>query len=144
MTNQTAADLMTTDLVVLRPRHHLERAAREMRLSRIRHIPIVDDKGGLVGLLTQRDLLAAGPDLARPISSVMNADIKTVRPDTPAHEAALLILRYAIGCVPVVARSGELVGLITDTDFVGVAYQALGGTVSVDQIELEEHEADNV
>lgn len=138
------ADLMTTDVVTLKPRQSLRRAAEEVQMGRIRHLPVVDEHGLLVGLVTQRDLLAAGHDLDRPIADIMQRDIKTVSPTTPAREAAYLLLRHDIGCVPVTDADGKLVGIVTDTDFVRVAYRSLGGAVPVDQLEAEEREADHV
>ena len=143
MTVSTVADLMTRDVVTLGPRHHIKRVAREMQLGRIRHIPIVDKDGTLVGLVTQRDVLAAGENLARPVTEIMQADVKTVLASTRAYEAAYLLLRYDIGCVPVTESNGRLIGIITDTDFVRAAYALLGGRVPVDELEAEEREAEN-
>jgi CBS domain-containing protein len=140
----TVAELMTSSPTTLSARHHLARAAEEMELGRIRHVPIVDTDGRLLGLVTHRDVLAAGENLKRPLSEVMLADLKTLRPSTPARDAAYLMIHHAIGCVPIVEADNTLVGIITDTDFVRAAYTLLGGTVSIDDLESEEHEADNV
>lgn len=140
----TVAEIMTTDVTVLSPRHRLKRAAEELHLGRIRHLPIVDEDGLLLGVLSQRDIIAAHEQLDRPISEVMTRDVMTVAPTTPAHEAAYLLLRYAIGCVPVTDSHNRLVGIVTDTDFVRVAYQSLGGVVPVSEIEAEEREAEKV
>ena len=144
MAKRTAADIMTTDPTTLHARHQLARVAEEFHLGRIRHLPIVDAHDHLIGLVTQQDLLCAGEDLARPISEVMQTDLKTVNPDTPAHEVAYLLLHYDVGCAPVVDRDGKLVGIVTDTDFVRIAYVALGGAVPVEQLEDEVHEAENL
>jgi CBS domain-containing protein len=136
-------DLMTTELVTVRPTDGLARAAREMRLARIRHLPVVDDRGRLVGIITERDLLVAR-DRAGRVLDHMRTDIKYVHPDSPAHEAAYLLLRHRIGCVPVVDGDDHLRGLVTDTDFVRVAYTVLGGAVPVDELEAEEREAEHV
>lgn len=144
MEQETINELMTTDVVTMKPRQSLRSAADEVRFGRIRHLPVVDDHGVLVGLVTQRDLLAAGSDLDRPIADIMQRDIKTVSPTTSACEAAYLLLRHDIGCVPVTDADGKLVGIVTDTDFVRVAYRSLGGAVPVDQLESEEREADRV
>ncbi len=141
---KTTAELMTTDVVTVRPRQQLKRAVTELQMGRIRHLPVVDERGFLVGLVTQRDILSAELDLERPIAELMQSDIKTVDPQTPAYEAAYLLLRHDIGCVPVTDGDGRLVGIVTETDFVRVAYSALGGAVSVDQLEAEEREADRV
>lgn len=139
-----AADIMTSEPTVLHPEDRLERAVKEMALGEIRHLPVVDDAGVLVGILSQRDVLAAGVDAKARVRDVMIDDVKTVGPDVPAHEAAYLILRYAIGSVPVVDEHGVLLGIVTQADFVRVAYQLLGGQVPVDQLEAEEREADRV
>lgn len=135
---------MTADPTVLRATASLQEVEREMSLGRIRHIPIVDEQGRLLGLISHRDLLAAGDDMARRVREVMQTDVKTVAPGTAAHEAAYLLLRYAIGCLPVTDEEEVLVGIVTETDFVRAAYSLLGGKVPIDQLELEEKEAEQV
>lgn len=144
MDKLTAADVMSPEPTALTGRHHLKRAAEELELGGIRHLPIVDAENIVVGVLSHRDIVAAGDDLTRPISAVMKTDVKTVSIDTAAHEAAYLVLHHRIGCVPVTDAGGRLAGIITDSDFVRVAYRALGGMVPVDEIESEEHESENV
>lgn len=144
MRAKTTAELMTRDVVAVKPRQQLARALDVVKNDRIRHLPVIDDQGKLIGLVTQRDLLAAGDALDRRISDFMQAEIKTVGPDTPAYETAYLLLRHDIGCVPVTDDHGLLLGIVTDTDFVRVAYQCLGGVVPVDELEAEEREADLV
>lgn len=135
---------MVREVVTLGPGHHLEKAREEMHAGRIRHVPIVDPDHRLVGLITERDLLLLRDGANPRIGDVMRVDIKTATTETAAHEAAYLMLRYAIGCVPITDDDGQLLGLVTDTDFVRIAYIKLGGRVSLDEIEEEEHEADNV
>ena len=55
-----------------------------------------------------------------------------------------MLLREKIGRLPVVSAEGRLVGIVTDSDFVRLAYTMLGGRVPVDELELEEDEADRV
>jgi len=138
------AELMSPDPTALRATDSLAKAADEMRLGEIHHPPIVDRNNELVGLLSHRDLVGAGADLTRSIATLMRRDVTTVGPDTPAHEAAYLLLRHNIGCVPVTSPDDQLIGIITEADFVRVAYAVLGGRVPVDQLELEEKEADQV
>jgi CBS domain-containing membrane protein len=137
------AAMMTTDPTVVAPTDRLHAAAREMELGSIRHLPVVASDGTLVGVLSQRDVLGELDPQAR-VEDAMSTDMKTVAPTTPAHEAAYLLLRHKIGCVPVVGEHGRLVGIVTEADFVRVAYTLLGGRVAVDQLELEEEEADRV
>ena len=138
----TVEQIMSSTLRVVSAGDRLSHAAREMELGFLHHLPVVDEAGALVGILSQRDVLAA-PDLDARVREVMTSEVLTVAPDTPACEAAYLLLRDKIGCLPVVA-GGRLVGIITVSDFVRIAYSLLGGKVPVDQLELEEEEADRV
>jgi len=140
------AEIMTREPVALTPRSTVARALRVLEEVEIRHLPIVDRAGVLVGIVSQRDLLAAARagETRRLLAGLMRPDVVAVTPDAPAHEAAYLMLHHRIGCIPVVDRSGRLVGIATDADFVRVAYSALGGRVPVDQLELEEKEAASV
>jgi acetoin utilization protein AcuB len=133
--------LMTPDPVTVAPSATVGQARAELSMGRIRHLPVVND-GVLVGLVSERDLHNVDDDSA-PVSRVMTHDVQTIGIDTAAHEAAYLILRHAIGCVPI-TDGGVLVGIVTDTDFVRVAYSLLGGSVPVDELEAEEREADQV
>ncbi len=132
---------MSRNPVVVHPDDRLERAARVMADAGVRHLPVVDRQGILMGLVSQRDLLQAGDAVTRHVSEIMITDVKTVAPDTYAHEAAYLLLHHKIGCVPVTDQIGKLVGIATESDFVRVAYTLLGGRVSIDQIESEDEES---
>ncbi len=138
----TVAEIMTPNPEVVAPGDRLQQAAQEMELRYIRHLPVVDASGALCGLLSERDLHAADERLR--VRDVMAADVKTVTSQTPAYEAAYLILRDKIGCLPVVSDVGRLVGIVTESDFVRLAYTMLGGRVPIDELELEEDQAERV
>jgi CBS domain-containing protein len=139
--------IMATDLVTVTPSTSLFRARELMREKGIRHLPVVNDDGGLVGLLTQSDVLAAEDSILKdrdsqlnvthfPVEDAMVTDVDTVPPTAPLRQAALYLERHKIGCLPVVDQ-GKLVGIITDTDFVGVAINLL------EQLEDFEPEAED-
>lgn len=106
-----------------------------MALGRVRHLPVIDD-GQLVGVVTQRDLLAAALSRALDfdaqerrtflrsveVREVMSPRPITVVPSTTLHDAAALLLRHKIGCLPVVGPRGEALGLVTETDLLRAAY----------------------
>jgi CBS domain-containing protein len=131
------AEIMTKDPYVLTPGDRLAIARREMDLCAIRHFPVVDDAGRLVGVLSQRDVLACRDSGAR-VGDVMSREVLTVSPETVAHQAAYLLVHHKIGCLPVVSDQGLLVGIVTDTDFVSAACVLLGGHVPIDELEREE------
>ena len=64
---------------------------------------------------------------AIPIRSLMTKSVRTIAPDALALEAVDLLLDHKIGCVPVVTEDGQLVGIVTETDFLRVARDGLLG-----------------
>jgi CBS domain-containing protein len=124
---RTVGQFMTTDLFTLRADDIIDLAARVMAWRHIRHIPVEDDEGGLVGLITYRDLLsymARGGlgDHVKPVSvrEIMKTNPVSVSPDTPTLEAIALMRLHKVGCIPVVDGS-KLVGIVTATDFLNPA-----------------------
>jgi CBS domain-containing membrane protein len=102
-----------------------------MEVERIRHLPVVDGDV-LVGLLSQRDLVAASistlnnpsdeDDLERkrrvPVSEIMRGSVETVRPEDDVIVAADKLLEQKLGSLPVVDERDRLVGMLTESDFV--------------------------
>jgi CBS domain-containing protein len=121
-------DLMSTALLSMREGDRVSVALREMTLASVRHLPVVDAKGAIVGLVSSTDLVAAVGRKEDPeLREVMTRDVHTVTPDTPAENAVALMLDQKFNAVPVVGKGGEVVGIVTATDFLVVAYQALTG-----------------
>ena len=127
--DELVSRFMQTEFVTLRPSDRLDFADDVMKLGRIRHMPVVEGNR-VVGVVSQRDLLAAS--LSRvmeidprdhrsflrsvEISEVMSKPVITIEPDRTIREAAELMIRHKIGCLPVVDSLGTPVGLITETD----------------------------
>lgn len=117
---------MITDLYTVRPEDVIDLAASLMHWRRVRHVPVEDDDGNLVGIISHRDileLLALGriektADLT--VRDVMRADVITVTPETPTLEALNLMRNKQIGCLPI-TTDGRLVGIITAHDFLTVS-----------------------
>lgn len=126
----TVADLMSTDLFYVNENDNLNLIDDFMKWLRVRHIPVVNDDG-LVGLVTQRDYLRAyasnfatnseseakKKNSELRVSKIMQRNIQTVSPMMPLHEAATIMFTNKFGCLPV-EDEGELVGIITESDFV--------------------------
>jgi CBS domain-containing protein len=121
---------MTTDLVTLRPDDPVELAAELMSWRRIRHLPVEDEAGRLVGLVSLRGVqrhlaeqagsrTAAGAPGA-PVSDVMKRSLITVTPEAPVLMAIHLMRRNRIGCLPV-KQGDHLVAILTEEDLVEFA-----------------------
>ena len=131
------ANLMVTDVMSSQPIcgkqwETVGKADADMRLADIRHLPVVDERDHLLGILSDRDVgkaLARARGKSLRLDEVMTTDVLTVRPSTLAREATWLMLDHKIGSLPVVDDQQRLVGIVTETDFLRLAHQVLGGGV---------------
>ena len=123
---RNVGQIMTTDLFTVHPDDLVDLAASVMDWEHLRHVPVEDTEGRLVGLITHRHLLrmvskghsANGKPLA--VREIMRADPVTCSPETNTCEAISLMRDNKVGCLPVVS-DGRLVGIVTETDFMDVA-----------------------
>jgi CBS domain-containing protein len=114
----TVAELMTRRVAVCRDDDSVAFAHQIMLWRSVRHLPVVDAKGALVGMMSDRDLLqivVEGPGGARPLREVMSKPVSTVTPETPVAEASALLVAGRIDSLPVV-KGGKLLGILTTTD----------------------------
>ena len=132
MESKTVRELMSSDVVSVEEHESLSIANRIMKLGRIRHMPVLNGSR-LVGLISQRDLLhnalseALGANTAANLEAlneikvceVMTPDPVTCSPDTSLAAAAQVMLKHKFGCLPVLMND-ELVGILTESDFVAV------------------------
>jgi CBS domain-containing protein len=92
----------------------------------VRHVPVEDDEGNLVGLVSHRALLRLvatgrmGRDKRVTVAEIMKSDPVTVSPDTSTVEAIRLMRKKKLACLPV-TKKGKLVGLVTEHDLVVVS-----------------------
>ena len=130
----TVDELMTPDPYTLRETDSIEDAWKIMTEKHVRHIPIVDDDNHVLGLVTQRDVLAASEPVSMRdasqasdsihsqsrLSDIMIHDVKVIHVSNHLRQAALYMQSHKHGCLPVVSDE-KLVGIITDSDFVSIA-----------------------
>lgn len=134
----TLSEIMTEQPFTLGPDNSLKQAIDLMNQERIRHIPIVNDEQHLLGLVTLSDVLAARESKLVlgsqereeeftdnvQLAELMTHNVACVDPHAGIKEAALYLQRHKYGCLPVVER-GRLIGIVTDSDFIGVAINLL-------------------
>ena len=123
-------DVMSAPVFTIREDKTLRVADEIMNWAHIRHVPVVDAKGRLVGILSHRDLLSAAiSTLAVGISNVeraqrmastdvrkiMKQPIAVIAPGDSVQQAAHQLLSRKIGCLPVI-EDDKLVGIVTAAD----------------------------
>ncbi|HTE15459.1 MAG TPA: CBS domain-containing protein [Burkholderiales bacterium] len=112
-------DCMSTHPIVIHAHDDYKSAFDVMEHHTLRHLPVLDKHGHLVGILAERDLLLAATHYlhcAIEVEDVMRRDVVTATPDMPLDEAALLMANHHIGGLPVVNGDDTVVGIITESD----------------------------
>jgi len=121
---------MTTDLFTVRTDDIVDFAATLMDWRHVRHIPVEDNSGKLVGLVSHRALLRLvangrmGDASKISVGEIMNPSPVTVSPDTSTVEAIRLMRDKQLACLPVLSE-GKLVGMVTEHDLVVVSSHLL-------------------
>ena len=125
---ETVGQFMSTDLFTVRPSDLIDFAASVMDWRHIRHVPVEDDNGRLVGLVTHRDLLrliSAGRQEKTgsiTVADVMVREPLTISPASDTLAAIKLMREHRVGCLPVV-EGDQLVGIVTSYDFLDATAQ---------------------
>ena len=144
----TVAEIMTREPYTLGPDDSLATARQLLAEHHIRHIPIISADGSLLGLVSQRDVLAAGDTsvLNREggssrenyvaLSSIMSSPVQSVDESASLRGTAMHLQKHKVGCVPVL-RKGKLVGIITDSDFVAIAINLMEQLEAAEPEELD-------
>lgn len=139
MAGETVSAFMEREVVSLTESDTLRSAVELVLARRVRHIPVVDGDGAVIGILTDRDVKRALPTVLLETSEenyqrlldetlvtrVMTRDPLTVAPDTPLGEAVRIMVEKSVGGLPVV-EGRRLVGIITQTDALRVLLRLLG------------------
>ncbi len=138
-------EIMSTDVFTVRPDDLVDVAASVMAWKHVRHVPVQDEHGALVGLVSHRQLLAsrnghvpgaaagAAPShdsardgarggAPRAVRDIMTRDVVFVAPTTSCVDAARLLRSHGVGCLPVLHRD-RLVGIVSERDFLPFAEQ---------------------
>jgi acetoin utilization protein AcuB len=130
---------MSRQPITVSPDTSIDEALKTMRDEKIRRLPVINRRGLLVGIVSEKDLLLASPSPATSlsihelhyllskmtVSEVMTRDVIAVTEYTSLEEAARIMVDNKIGGLPVM-RDDRLVGIITETDLFKVFLELLG------------------
>lgn len=134
-------DRMTSPAITITGDIPFQDALKLMQERRFRRLPVVDDKGRLVGIVAERDLLYASPSPATSLSvwelnyllskvtvkGLMTREVVTTTPDTTIEDAARLMLDKGVGGLPVMDEDNHPIGMITETDIFKTLVEMFAG-----------------
>ncbi len=130
MKKELVRNWMTQDVITVKPNTTLPEAHQIMMDEEIRRLPVVDDNGVLVGIVTLGDVRGAQPSPATSLSiwelnyllssltveKIMTPQPMTIKPDATIGTAARTMLEHRVSGLPVVQADGKLAGIITESD----------------------------
>jgi acetoin utilization protein AcuB len=142
------SEYMTQDPITLDVDHRVYHAYATMELYRIRHIPILNDDGHLVGIVSDRDLKKHIHDafdedsqkfsnfelMHTRLEDLMTSDLKTSIPSADLADVASFMLQERISSMPIVAADNnqKLIGILTDSDLLNVLVSLLKRPIELD------------
>jgi CBS domain-containing protein len=141
--NREVREIMTEQVISLNSQDDIAKAMQIMQDNKFRHIPIVDEDDKCVGLISDRDILRNLPfaskqptvssqkfrenlfsssfwsaNLLMPIESIMARNISHISADCRICEAAYILLKKRISCLPVIEDNEKLLGILTIVDMI--------------------------
>ena len=133
------SERMSHPVITIHPNTSLQDAMHLMQVEHIRRLPVIDNHGKMVGIVTESDLLRASPSDVTTLSvwemgyllskitidKIMVREVIAVNENTPIEEAARIMADHKVGGLPVL-RNGNLVGIITDTDLFKIFLELFG------------------
>ncbi|HLN15029.1 MAG TPA: CBS domain-containing protein [bacterium] len=119
-------DRMTQPVITVGPRANVSGALKLMFRRKVYRLPVLDEHGRLVGIVTRGTLLQHGTEEADPpVEAVMTPTPFTTHPLTPIEQAAVRMRDLRVGALPVLDQ-GRLVGIITESDIFDAFLELLG------------------
>jgi predicted transcriptional regulator len=109
-----ARDIMTRNVFTTTPQTTIRDAARILAEQHISGLPVVDESGKIIGMVTEADIISKPGKI---VADIMTKDVIAVKEDTPVEEIASLLSKRKIKRVPVV-NEGRIVGIISRADIV--------------------------
>ncbi len=133
-------DNMIPSPITIRPDQSVSEAVDLMSENKLHRLPVVDDQEKLIGLVTESVISRNTPNSASSlsvyelnyllnklkISDIMIRDVITIGKDALLEEAATVLRKYDIGCLPVTEEDGRLIGIITHNDIFTAFIDLLG------------------
>ncbi len=135
----TVQECMTKHPITCRESDNIYEVSELMEREAVHHLPVLDSRGKLVGVISEKDIITAVPDLSsKPslskmaylisrlaVRDIMRSEVATIDPDAPVEQAAKEMFDKEVSCLPVVYDQ-SLVGLITKSDMFSLLLELFG------------------
>lgn len=128
-------NMMQKNTVTIHAEETIGTALKLMLETDVRYLPVVDDSGNLLGLVTDREVKDASPsifhqnehpeDFEKPVSTIMKNAVFTAHPLDIAEELSTIFYEHSISCIPVL-EDNKLVGLVTEREMLHAFIQLTG------------------
>ncbi len=112
-----ASDIMTRTVFTTSPQASVQAAAQLLYQERISGVPVIDDNGQLIGMITEADIIRNIHCNDLLVADIMSRHLIVVHEDTPVSDIAALLNERKVKRVPVV-RTGQVVGIVSRADIV--------------------------
>ena len=110
----TAADVMTDNVITVTPDISIKQVVKILYEKKISGVPVVDSNGGMVGVITETDLMGKQQEDLK-VNDIMTKSVISVDIDTPIEEISKILIDKVIRRVPV-TQDGKLVGVVSRGD----------------------------
>ena len=111
-------DLMSTSVTCVRPETSIRQVAKQMKQENIGSIPVCNDRGEALGIITDRDIVlrsVSDEDQGKTAQDIMTKNLVSADPNMDTHEAALLFAKYQVRRLPVI-ENNKIVGMLAMAD----------------------------
>jgi CBS domain-containing protein len=111
-------DLMATSVTCVKPDTSIEQVARQMKQENIGSVPVCNDRGEALGIITDRDIVirsVSNDNRPKTAKEIMTKNIVSVDPSMDTHQAALLMAKYQVRRLPVI-ENNQIVGMLAMAD----------------------------
>ncbi len=118
-------DMMNKDPIVFYQEDSILSASDLMKDERIRNVPVIDESGTLIGLITLREIVEAmkSNPKKKNVKEAMITEVTTVTSETPLKGAIEIMLLNRYGCLPVLNSKRKLIGILTEFDLLKALYE---------------------
>lgn len=111
-------DLMSTIVTCVRPETSIEQVAKQMKQENIGSIPVCNDRGEALGIITDRDIVVRSVSNLKEqktVKDIMTKNLISAEPNMDTHEAALLMAKYQVRRLPVLENK-KIIGMLAMAD----------------------------